>query len=732
MAEKTYRVNGMDCAHCAQAIEKGVSRLDGVRGVQVNFATGAMTLDGEVTDARLRERLEALGYGLADDAPKTAASAEPGGVLGFFHYLLREDATRFAVVGGALILVALLASLLGLPALIPNGLFVVATVVALFPVAKSGLRGLWINHDFGINLLMTIAAVGALLIGELAEAATVVFLFAVGEALEGYTTDQARNSLRSLMTLAPPTAVRLTGFGDLRLEETAPVEALAVGDVIVVRPGERIPMDGIVRAGASGVDQAPVTGESVPVHKASGDEVYAGTINGAGALEIRVTHLAADNTVNRIIRLVEEAQNSRAPSQRLVDRFAHVYTPAIVVLAAAVAVLPPLLFSQPFYDTHDTHGWLYRALALLVISCPCALVISTPVTVISAITAAARRGVLIKGGVHLETLAGVKAFAFDKTGTLTRGKPVVTGTHSVDCATGEVCPLCDDVLALASAVERRSAHPLARAVVDAATERGLATVYATADAVEMVAGRGVQGRIGEKLVTVGSHSLFDAEHPHGHDLCDAVDAAEASGQTAMLLCDGDRVRGYITVADAPRANSAQVLRALHNLGQTTVMLTGDNAAVAHAVGATVGVDDIRAGLMPEDKVTAVEALTAQYGPVAMVGDGVNDTPALAAAAVGIAMGGAGSAQALETADIALMADDLSQLPYALRLSRLARRLILQNVSLSIGIKLAFVVLALFGLTSLWAAVVADVGMLLLVTLNGLRPLRFEVGQPAAA
>lgn len=727
MAAKTYHVNGMDCAHCAATIEKGVSRLDGVRGVQVNFATGAMTLDGEVSDNLLRERLEALGYGLADEAPRVALANEPGGVIGFFRYLLREDASRFAVAGGALIGVALLALLLRLPEVIANGLFVAATLVALYPVAKSGLRGLWINHDFGINLLMTIAAVGALLIGELAEAATVVFLFAVGEALEGYTTDQARSSLRSLMTLVPPQATRLNGLGDLRLEEVVPVEALAVGDVIVVRPGERIPMDGTVQTGASGVDQAPVTGESVPVHKAAGDVVYAGTINGAGALEIRVTHLAADNTVNRIIRLVEEAQNSRAPSQRLVDRFASVYTPAIVVLASAIAVLPPLLFNQPFYDTPEGHGWLYRALALLVISCPCSLVISTPVTVISAISAAARRGVLIKGGVHLEALAGVKAFAFDKTGTLTQGKPVVTGTHAVDCTTDEVCALCDDVLALASAVERRSAHPLARAVVDAAAERGLAAVYTTADAVEMVAGRGVQGRIGERLVTVGSHSLFDAEHPHGADLCAAVDAAEARGQTTMLLSDGERVRGYITVADAPRENSAQVVRALHDLGQTTVMLTGDNAAVAQAIGATVGVDDIRAGLMPEDKVAAVEALTARYGPVAMVGDGVNDTPALAASAVGIAMGGAGSAQALETADIALMADDLAQLPYALRLAQLARRLILENVVLSFGVKLTFVVLALLGLTSLWAAVVADVGMLLLVTLNGLRPLRFEAG-----
>jgi Cd2+/Zn2+-exporting ATPase len=732
MTDKTYHVSGMDCAHCAQTIEKGVSRLNGVQGVQVNFATGTMVLNGTVTDAALRERLEALGYGLVTEPAATpTVQDETGGVVGFARYLLRESSTRFAVVGGVLIVVALLASLLGLPAIIANSLFTVATLIALYPVAKSGIRGLMINHDFSINLLMTIAAIGALLIGELAEAATVVFLFAVGEALEGYTTDRARNSLRSLMTLAPAHAIRLTAHDDHHHEDTVPVGALVIGDVIIVRPGERIPMDGVITSGASGVDQAPVTGESVPVHKGPGDEVYAGTINGAGALELRVTRLAEDNTVNRIIRMVEEAQNTRAPSQRLVDKFASIYTPAVVALAAGVAVVPPLLFNQPFYDTPDGHGWLYRALTLLVISCPCALVISTPVTVISAITAAARRGVLIKGGIHLETLAGVKAFAFDKTGTLTQGKPVVTGTHSVDCATGEGCALCDDVLALASAVERRSAHPLARAVVDAATERGLATVYTTADAVEMVAGRGVQGHVGDKLVTVGSHSLFDAEHPHTTELCRQVDAAEAQGQTAMLLCDGDRVRGYITVADAPRENSAAVVRDLRTLGQTTVMLTGDNPAVAHAVGATVGVDDIRASLMPEDKVTAVEKLSAQYGPVAMVGDGVNDTPALAAAAVGIAMGGAGSAQALETADIALMADDLSRLPYALRLSRLARRLIMENVALSFGIKLVFVVLALFGLTSLWVAVIADVGMLLVVTANGLRPLRFE-GPPARA
>jgi Cd2+/Zn2+-exporting ATPase len=484
-------------------------------------------------------------------------------------------------------------------------------------------------------------------------------------------------------------------------------------------------MDGVVTTGESGVNQAPITGESIPVHKTVGSEVFAGTINGSGALEVRVTRLAADNTLSRIIQLVEEAQSVRAPSQRLIDRFAHYYTPAVVLIALLVATLPPLLFNAPFYDTADSHGWLYRALALLVIACPCALVISTPVTVISAITAAARRGVLIKGGAHLEALGRVKAFAFDKTGTLTVGQPTVTISRSVDCDTGETCERCDDVLALASAVERRSAHPLAKAVVNAAQARGLAEVYAPAEAVETLAGRGLQGRVNGKLVTVGNHALFEAEHPHSPNLCALVDSAEAQGQTSMLLCDGDRVRGFIAVSDRARADSRQVVSDLKSLGNTTVMLTGDNAAVAQAIGREVGVDDVRAGLMPADKVDAVKALMQTYDSIAMVGDGVNDTPALAAATVGIAMGGAGSAQALETADIALMADDLRQLPFAVRLSRFARRLIVQNITLSFGMKLAFMVLALVGGASLWAAILADVGMSLVVTLNGMRPLKLK-------
>jgi Zn2+/Cd2+-exporting ATPase len=725
MTTKTYQIGGMDCANCAREVEEGVSRLNGVQNVRVDFTTAKMHLDGDVPLDILRQRVEALGKTIEDG---TAKSVEPSpvnmnGLERFWRYLLRRNETRLALVGGGLILATLLATLLGLPDNLANPIYVLATAIALIPIARSGFNTLFINHDFNINLLMTIAAVGAVLIGETLEAATVVFLFAIGEALEGYTADRARDSLRGLMQLAPATALRLThGL----IEETVPVEQLIVGDLILVKPGERVAIDGTVQSGESGVNQAPITGESMPVRKVTGAEVFAGSINGDGALTVKVTHLAADNTLSRIIRMVEEAQSVRAPSQRMIDQFARWYTPGVVLIAALVALVPPLFLGGSFYTAADgSQGWLYRALELLVIACPCSLVISTPVTIISAITAAARRGVLIKGGAHLEALSGIKAIAFDKTGTLTHGQPNVTAIRSVDCATGEGCEQCDDVLALASAVEKRSAHPLAKSVVMAAHARGLDTVYAPAEAVETLAGRGVQGRVNGKIVTVGSHGLFDVEHPHSAELCDWVNEAEAQGQTTMLLSDGDRVRGYIAVADETRGDSRDVIRDLRALGIQTVMLTGDNTIVAEAVGKTVGVDDVRAGLLPADKVQAVNGLISQYGSVAMVGDGVNDTPALVAATVGVAMGGAGSPQALETADIALMADDLKQLPYAIGLARFARHLIRQNITVSLGLKVAFMLLALAGGASLWLAVFADVGMSLIVTANGMRPLRYR-------
>jgi Cd2+/Zn2+-exporting ATPase len=743
MAAKTYNIGGMDCAGCAREVETGVSKLPGVQTVRVDFPTAKMHLEGDVPFETLKARVEALGKTIEShesaDNRRAVPLQQSGGVVGFLRYLAGRHETRLALAGGGLILLTLLATVLGLSHEAANLLYVVATLIALMPIARSGLRTLLINRDFNINLLMTIAAVGAILIGETLEAATVVFLFAVGESLEGYTADRARDSLRSLLQLAPASALKIQvpssqfpvpSENALMLpvvsEVVVPVEQLRVGDTILVKPGERVPMDGEVISGESAVNQAPITGESMPVRKLVGADVFAGSINGDGALTVRVNKMAADNTLSRIIQMVEEAQSVRAPSQRMIDQFARYYTPGVVVLAALVAFVPPLLFNAPFYNPADgSQGWLYRALELLVIACPCSLVISTPVTIISAITAAARRGVLIKGGAHLESLGNIRAMAFDKTGTLTIGQPTVTAVRSVDCATGETCEHCDDVLALASAVESRSTHPLAKSVVRAAQGRGIDTLYAPAQAVETLAGRGVQGQVNGKLVTIGSHGLFEAEYPHSKELCGWVEKAEANGQTTMLLCDGDRVRGYIAVADEARTESQDVIGQLRDLGIRTVMLTGDNAAVAGAIGATVGVDDVRAGLLPADKVDAVKSLLTQYGSAGMVGDGVNDTPALAAATVGVAMGGAGSAQAMETADIALMADDLRQLPYAVRLSRFARRLIRGNIILSLGLKAAFVVLALLGGASLWLAVFADVGMSLIVTLNGMRPLRFE-------
>jgi Cd2+/Zn2+-exporting ATPase len=723
MPTQIYTLRGMDCADCALKIEKGVRLLEGVHNARVDFATAKLKIEGDISTAAIRQRVEALGYQL--DEPTAQPARRAGGLIGFGQYLWERSETRPALAGGAIILLTLLASRLGLPPAAARGLWIGALAAAGYPIARSGLSALLINRDFNINLLMTLAAIGAVVIGEPLEAATLIFLFALAEALEGYTTDRARDSLRGLMELAPARAVRLGRDKDAGREETVPVEALQVGDTILIRPGERIPMDGVITVGASEVNQAPITGESLPVQKVIGDEVFAGTVNGSGALEARVTHLAQDNTLSRIIRLVEEAQSVRAPAQRRIDQFARVYTPATVGAAVLVAALPPLLFGQPFWDTPVERGWLYRALALLVIACPCALVISAPVTVISALTSAARRGVLIKGGAHLETLAQVKAFAFDKTGTLTLGEPVVTQARAVDCAAGGECEQCDDVLALASALERRSAHPLARSVVAAAEQRGVAGAYAAAENVEALAGRGLQGWVNGKRVTLGHHRLFDDEHPHDEAFCQLMDEAEARGQTVMAVCDGDRVRGFIALADAVRPDSAAALSALHALDCRTIMLTGDNATAAREAARQVGVRDVRAGLLPEDKSDAVRALRDEFGCVAMVGDGINDTPALAAANVGVAVGGAASAQAIEAADVVLMADGLRRLPFAVRLSRFARRLIAQNISLSLITKAVFMLLALAGLTSLWLAILGDMGVSLLVTVNGMRPLRFE-------
>lgn len=725
MSKKIYDIGNLDCANCAKELETGINKLDSVQSASVNFSNMTLVVDGEATFGSLQHRTEQFGHILLEkssEKTKSVKSESRAGIAGFWDYLLSRQDTRLAVIAVVLVLVGLVISLVadGKNA-IPTGIYTMALLIAVFPIAKKGLNALRINRRFTIDLLMSIAGVGALIIGEYLEAATVVFLYSIGEALEGYVTNRARDSIGALLELQPDTAFLLKDGREMQVT----VESLAIGDHILVKPGEGIPMDGRVIKGHSGVNQAMITGESMPVSKAVDDEVFAGSINENGTLTIEVSKLAENNTLSRIIKMVADAQSRHAPSQRMIDQFAQYYTPAVIVFAALIAIVPTLFFGQDLIATEASQGWLYRALTILVIACPCALVISTPVTVISAISRAARNGVLIKGGAYLESLGTIKAIAFDKTGTLTEGRPVVMESRSIDCKTGEVCALCDDVLALAAAVESRSTHPLAQAVVNEAESRNILNRYVHAEDVENMSGRGIKGMIDGQQIVVGSHALFDSQFEHNEAFCQMVKDAEERGQTTMMLHDGEGVRGYIAVADKVRASSADVIAQLHAPGLETIMLTGDNPTVAQAVGDKIKVSDVRASLLPDDKVTAVESLMQIHKNVAMVGDGVNDTPALAAATIGIAMGGAGTAQAMETADVVLMADDLRQLPFAINLSRHARNLILQNITLAIGMKLIFLILAATGGVTMWMAIFADVGMSLIVTLNGMRALRYS-------
>ncbi|MCX8068776.1 MAG: cation-translocating P-type ATPase [Anaerolineae bacterium] len=707
------RVEGMDCADCALHLEKAAQGVPGVHRAEVSFATGRMRLvaEGNGVIPQVQAVARGMGYQVL---PLTAAADGTG----WRDWLRRHPRALPTAISGFLLMLALMVYLLAGPASLRNGLLIAAAIIGGYPVARAGWAALRATRRPDMNALMTIAITGALAIGEYAEAGVVVFLFSGGELLEALTRDRARGAIRALMALRPSEATRWTPKG----EERVPVEALAMGDLVLIRPGERIPADGRIREGHSAVDQSPITGESMPVDKGPGDEVFAGTVNGPGALTVEVTRAASDSTLARIIHLVEEAQEQRAPSQRLVDRFAVVYTPAVVVGALLVATVPPILGLGPFLD------WLYRALVLLVIACPCALVLSTPVAVVSGLTAAARAGILIKGGVYLEELARLRAVAFDKTGTLTLGEPRLVGgqcaNHTADRNPQE-CPECLDLLAKAAAVEVRSGHPLARAVVRAAEELGVADRYGRAEAVESAPGRGVQGQVAGHAVKVGSHAYVHGEREEEDDpFCRRVDAVAARGRTAVVVedvCCGNRAYGV--VADTLRPEAAAVVGALKGMGiHRTVMLTGDNRAVAEQVARTAGVDEFRAELLPQQKVGAVADLLARYGTVAMVGDGVNDAPALARASVGIAMGAVGSDVALETADVALMGDDLWGVPRAVHLGRRTVSIIRENVAFSLATKAAFLVLAVAGLATLWMAVFADVGVSLLVILNGMRLL----------
>ena len=724
MVEYRFKITGLDCVDCAKGLEASIGHLEGVNSAQLSFFDATLTVHGNIEEEPLRAMIVKLGYGVDDgDSLNQNPAEEPNALVGFWHYLLQSLETRLAMIAGGMVLLSLAAGWLGLPEWVATIMQVGALMLAGWPIARSGLTNLWVNRTFNINFLMTLAGIGAVVIGEYAEAASMILLFDLAEALEGFTNERARGTLSQLTSLKPSHAI-LIGEDE---EHLVPVENLGVGDRILVRAGDRIPVDGVILSGESDINQAPITGESIPVWKDKGMEVFSGTVNGSGQLTVEVTRIAADSTLNRIIAMVTEAQSRQSKSQKFIDRFAKYYTPAMVVMAVLVATIPPLFFNAPFLNLTDgTRGWLHRALALLVIGCPCALVISTPVTMVAALTRAAREGVLFKGGIFLEQLSTVGAFAFDKTGTLTTGEPRVVNSRDLDCIGETSCDACDDMLALAYALEQYSSHPLAQAVAAEAKRRQVAGRYPAAEDLTTRSGLGLEGMVNGRLMTIGSLRFFEAEHNVPPALHEWVDQAEAEGKTAMLLCDGDRVRGFIAVADTLRDDSQEIVRELNNLGKRTVLLTGDNATVATVVGQTLGMEDIRSNLLPGDKQEAVSALRQRYGTVAMVGDGINDAPALAAADLGIAMGGSGSAQAMETADVVLMADDLAKLPFAVRLSAFANRLIRQNIIFSLATKLLVAGIALLGYAPLWMAVMADMGVSLLVTLNGLRAVRFKV------
>ncbi len=644
-----------------------------------------------------------------------------GGFSGFLAHFWQTPNLLVILVGMGLLVLTLFVDRLGLKQPWIMILQLILVPMAGWPVFRDGNITLIKNRRLNMNALMSVAAVGAVVLGETHEAILMLLLFTLSESLEDYINDNARAILSEFADLAPSTAIRIGDNG----EESVPVQSLVPGDVIIVRPADRIPMDGVIMHGSSSVNQAPITGESKLIEKNSGDEVLSGSINGQGALQVQVSKFAQDNTIQRIIQLVTEAQENKAEQVKFIDRFAAVYTPIVFLIAVLVAVIPVWVFRQPFWNTGEVYGWLHRSLSLLMVGCPCALVISTPITMISGLTRGAKAGVVFKGGIFLEALAKARVIAFDKTGTLTKGEPVVAQVRAVDCLGSQDCVRCDDLVAYTNALEVHSSHPLSSAVIEEARRRGVASVYPPAKDLLVLEGRGQAGIINGKTGTVGNLALFLEEHNTPETLVSQVRQAEDQGETTMLVCDGDRVRGFLSVEDAVRDEVRDVIQALKAKGIQTVMLTGDNAQVARKVGDHLGIDEVHAALLPEEKLAWISKLREQYGLVVMAGDGINDSPALAHADVGIGMGGAGNAQVLETADVVLLDDDLEKLPFAIRLSEFVNKLIRQNVIISLGVKALIALIALMGLAPLWVAVMADIGISLLVTLNGTRALRYS-------
>ncbi|UWR83852.1 cadmium-translocating P-type ATPase [Phaeobacter inhibens] len=708
-----WRVTGMDCGSCATKLRGAVERLPGVSGVEVAMMAERLRLDLDPQEGSViavEKAVRKLGFDLmargdgagADrnsccDTPQAGASTATEAPAWY-----RSGKGQLLLGTGLLLALAWGIKLLASPTV---GLwaFMLATLIGVAPIIRRAFAMLRAGMPFTIEMLMSIAAIGALFIGAAEEAALVVFLFAVGEMLEGLAANKARDGIRALADLVPKRA--LVERGDV-LEDVA-ADSLREGQIVVVRPGDRVPADGAVIDGVSGVDESPVTGESVPRLKEPGSEVFAGSINAEAVLRVRVTRAAADNTISRIIRLVEEAESARAPTERFIDRFSRVYMPIIVGVALLVALVPPLGFGL------DWNTWIYRALALLLIGCPCALVISVPAAIASALSAGARHGLLLKGGAVIEAAAGTTHVAFDKTGTLTRGRPQVTDIvvhHGSE----------DKLLELAAAVERESSHPLAEAICARAADSGVDSPLV--QEARAVPGKGASAKVGSFVITVGSPRFASETGVMTETAIAQTAKLETRGKTVVVLFSDEVLYGLIALRDEPREDAADAVQKLKRMGINTTMLTGDNARTAEAIAGQLGLDH-RAELMPQDKVTALQDLT-RRGQVMMVGDGINDAPALATAQVGVAMG-SGTDVALETADAAILRNRVSDVVGVIRLSRATLTNIRQNVAVALGLKGVFLVTSVLGMTGLWIAILADTGATVLVTLNALRLLSFK-------
>ena len=700
--QTTYRVEGLSCTNCAGKFEKNVKNLEGVTDAKVNFGAGKISVYGETSISQIEKAgaFENLRITNEKDYSNTPAMKES---------FLKKN--WHLVVSIIFILLAFVSqNISGEDSTTTIILYVIAIVVGGFNLFKEGIANL-IKLDFTMESLMTIAIIGASIIGEWAEGSIVVILFALSEVLERYSMDKARQSIRSLMDIAPKEA--LIRRDDV--EQMIVVSDIQIGDIMIIKPGQKIAMDGVVIKGYSAINQSAITGESIPVEKKVDDEVFAGTLNEEGLLEVKVTKHVEDTTISKIIHLVEEAQGERAPAQAFVDKFAKYYTPTIMLIALLVVVVPPLFFGG------DWDTWVYQGLSLLVVGCPCSLVISTPVSIVSAIGNSAKNGVLVKGGIYLEEIGGLQAIAFDKTGTLTKGKPVVTDFIPYSQHMDE-----QKSLSIITALETLSQHPLASAIISKAMIDNVDYKSIEIDNFSSITGKGVKGDVDGITYYIGSSKLFESSLEKSQSISQTYQSLQKQGKTAMLFGTESNILAIIAVADEVRESSKEVIAQLHKLGIAhTIMLTGDNNDTAQFIGKEIGVSDIKAELMPEDKLTYIKELKQTYGKVAMIGDGVNDAPALAASTVGIAMGGAGTDTALETADVALMGDDLKKLPFIVNLSRKTLKIIKQNITFSLGIKLLALLLVLPGWLTLWIAIVADMGATLLVTLNGLRLMKVK-------